>query len=177
MVRSYVSLTSINFLNVGGVFLNEILLSYLEAGCGVVKYYKIEFWVEVTFFILLLRASKHSQLLLFSKNGIWWGKKSLYICVNPFKTLTKWDKIRVKNCQLGSVKKKKNSKGRDCSIWGKSICNLQMSFCIGFLCLVLTWQKYIFFLAAISKKPITSILRSVLISEMFQLLRKCLMLS
>ena len=30
MVRSYVSLTSINFLNVGGVFLNEILLSYLE---------------------------------------------------------------------------------------------------------------------------------------------------
>ena len=35
MVRSYVSLTSINFLNVGGVFLNEILLSYLEAGSGV----------------------------------------------------------------------------------------------------------------------------------------------
>ena len=70
MVRSYVSLTSINFLNVGGVFLNEILLSYLEAGSGVVKFYKIEFWVEVTFFILLLRASKHSQLLLFSKNGI-----------------------------------------------------------------------------------------------------------
>ena len=99
----------------------------------VVKFYKIEFWVEVTFFILLLRASKHSQLLLFSKNGIWWGEKSLYICVNPFKTLTKWDKIRVKNCQLGSVKKKKNSKGRDCSIWGKSIFNLQMSFCIAFI--------------------------------------------
>ena len=35
MVRSYVSLTSINFLNVGGVFLNEILLSYLGAGSGV----------------------------------------------------------------------------------------------------------------------------------------------
>ena len=81
MVRSYVSLTSINFLNVGGVFLNEILLSYLEAGSGVVKFYKIEFWVEVTFFILLLRASKHSQLLLFSKNGIWWGKKNLVILV------------------------------------------------------------------------------------------------
>ena len=131
MVRSYVSLTSINFLNVGGVFLNEILLSYLEAGSGVVKFYKIEFWVEVTFFILLLRASKHSQLLLFSKNGIWWGKKSLYTsCVNPFKAL---DKIRVKIFQLGSVKKKKNSKGRDCSIWGKSIFNLQMSFCIAFI--------------------------------------------
>ena len=67
MVRSYVSLTSINFLNVGGVFLNEILLSYLEQ--EPVNFYKIEFWVEVTFFILLLRVSKHSQLL-FSKNGI-----------------------------------------------------------------------------------------------------------
>ena len=44
-------------------------------------------------------------------------KKSRYTsCVNPFKALIKWDKIRVKNCQLGSVKKKKNSKGRDCSI-------------------------------------------------------------
>ena len=147
MVRSYVSLTSINFLNVGGVFLNEILLSYLGAGSGVGcgKIYKIEFWVEVTFFILLLRASKHSQLLLFSKNGIWWGGKTLYICVNPFKTLTKWDKIRVKNCQLGSVTKKKYSKGRDCSIWGISIFNLQMSFCIAFICIVLNRQKYSFF--------------------------------